>query len=349
MAPQLIWVDRSSVNIGVCVIALCFATSFCGGAGGGDVVGDHADMRGFDRKTMIRRELPRSSNAGFGLSARRITLSRILLPFPAPPRPPQKLHDLGCPRVSLDPADCPDKLRQLPRYGGGGHGRSLPAHHHAGEFAMEPHFRLPRRLDHFGRLPFASLPDRLPRPMGGVSVMPGGLHQNAPHVAVAALGNGPPPLLSAAGILPRDQPDEIHQLPGRVKAVIVDQLGKDRHRHERLYSPKRFETGDGGGDIGIFRFLLDLCVEPSDPLDLLVDGCDVFGKDRLGILIRKLLRTDPSPVVPGPRFSLEASPPGAARTSAAGGGHGRGPRWRPPGRGPGPEALPGPAWERGSR
>src|SRR3990172_4157641 len=125
---------------------------FCGGAEGGDVVDDHADIRGFDRKTMIRRELPRSRDAGLGLSARRITLSRVLHSFPAPPRPPQKVHYPWCPRVSLDPANRPDKSGQLPRDGGGGHGGFLPSHHHARELFVKPQFRLPRRFDHLRRL-----------------------------------------------------------------------------------------------------------------------------------------------------------------------------------------------------
>jgi len=107
-------------------------------------------------------------------------------------------------------------------------------------------------------------------------------------------------VLVSLQILPIAQSDKIHQLPSRGKAVQVDQLGKDRHRRERVHSPQGLEAGDGRDDVGIFRLLFDLCVEPSDPLDLLVDGCDVFAKDRLGIGILELLRTDPAPVIPCP-------------------------------------------------
>src|SRR3972149_5199213 len=105
---------------------------------------------------------------------------------------------------------------------------------------------------------------------GRMPVRPGSLHEDAPRVDVAALGDRSAPLLAAAGILSRDQTDKIHQLPSRGKAVKVDQLGKDRHRRERVHSPQGLETGDGRDDVGIYRLLPDLCVEPSDPLDLLV-------------------------------------------------------------------------------
>src|SRR4030065_724419 len=150
--------------------AVVFSTSFFhGGAGGGDVVDDHADMRGFDRKTMIRRELSPSTKGVLGLSSHLITLSRVLHSFPAPSRPPQKLHDLWRgPLVFLDPADRPDKPHQFPRHGGAGHGGALPTHHHSRKFLVEAKFRLSCRLDHRGGLSLPSFPDPLPRPPGGM-------------------------------------------------------------------------------------------------------------------------------------------------------------------------------------
>src|SRR5512145_3513681 len=165
-------------------------------------------MRGFDRMTMIRPELPRSRDADWGGSPCRITLSRILLPFPASPRPPQKLCDPWSPRKLFDPADCPDKPRQLPRHGHGSHGRTLSAHHHAGELAVQPRLRLARHLDHLGGLALASFPDGLPRTMRGVPVMPRALHQDTSDVCVAGPRERPAPLLPGAGVFRRNQTDK---------------------------------------------------------------------------------------------------------------------------------------------
>jgi hypothetical protein len=41
---------------------------------------------------------------------------------------------------------------------------------------------------------------------------------------------------------------------------------------------------------------------------LLIHGQDVFGKVGSGIGVIECQRTDPPPVLPGPRFSFEASP-----------------------------------------
>ena len=155
---------------------------------------------------MIRPELPRSRSAGWGRSPCRITLPRVLLPFPTSPRPPQKPEDPCSPGKPSDPTDRPDKPRQFPCHGHRGHGRSLAAHHHAGEFAVQPHLRLARRLDHVGRLPFASLPDGLARAVRRVPVMPGGLHQDTSEVCIPGPRERSAPLFPAAGVFRRTRP-----------------------------------------------------------------------------------------------------------------------------------------------
>jgi hypothetical protein len=91
-APQLIWVDRSSVKFGVCVFALCSCTSFCGGTGQGDHDDDHADMRGLwfsphdNDPSGAASFLAREFVAGTDRQA----APRVLLHRPSSPFPPQK-------------------------------------------------------------------------------------------------------------------------------------------------------------------------------------------------------------------------------------------------------------------
>jgi hypothetical protein len=92
-APQLIWVDRSSVNFGVSVFSLfVLVPPFAAGTGRGDHDDDHADMRGFwfsphdndpsGAASFLAREFVRGTY--------RQAAPRVLLHRPSSPFPPQK-------------------------------------------------------------------------------------------------------------------------------------------------------------------------------------------------------------------------------------------------------------------
>src|SRR6266516_1702943 len=129
--------------------------------------------------------------------------------------------------------DRPDEVGELAgagdddfllRFAAAGH--PLPA-------LVEALLAAPGALDH-GRVLAALAAGELVadgRPPAGV---PGRFDQQPAGVAVADLGDRPLPALLAGGALRGDEPDEGHQLLGRLEAVEVADLGHERERGQRV-------------------------------------------------------------------------------------------------------------------
>src|SRR6185312_17458643 len=111
--------------------------------------------------------------------------------------------------------------------------RGLSARGEAEEAPVESVLRLEGVIHNARRLP---LPARLHRRAAcrRVAVMPRGLDEDAPRVAVAGLGDAAAPLLAAAGALAGDQTQVGHQLAGVLEALEVADLGDQGHRRQRV-------------------------------------------------------------------------------------------------------------------
>ena len=108
---------------------------------------------------------------------------------------------------------------------------------------MQPLLSGPRLRDDVGRRPLLSLPESSPDKRM-MSVVPGGLHQDAAEVSIAGLGNRSARLLRAAGMLRGDPPDKRHRLRRTAEAARVAELGGDGQRGQIIDAAEAAQSLD---------------------------------------------------------------------------------------------------------
>ena len=76
-------------------------------------------------------------------------------------------------------------------------------------------------------------------------VVPGGLHEEPPDVAVARLGDAAAPFPVPGGGFTRDEADVGHAPPRVAEALEVPDLDQDRQGPEGIEAPEAAEPADG--------------------------------------------------------------------------------------------------------
>ena len=100
---------------------------------------------------------------------------------------------------------------------------------------------------------------------GRKAIAPGRFRQDPPHVAIAGLGNRPSLAMGAAGVFAGHQTDKGHQLPRRIKAREVPQLGQGGNGGEHIHPPKRHQTACLRLQRPAHQRLLQLSLQSLDP------------------------------------------------------------------------------------
>src|SRR6516165_5674363 len=142
-----------------------------------------------------------------------------------------------------------------------------------------------------------------------MAIVPGGLHEHAPRVGVAGLGEGPAPLTVPRRVLTGDQAQVGHQLAGVREPLEVDDFRPEYHGRERVDPPEAAQPADRLAIGGLLGERGDLLVQLGLMGARLLEGEQGGLEGPLEWGQVEALLTDPCPVALTPVLAGDVEAP----------------------------------------
>jgi len=158
---------------------------------------------------------------------------------------------------------------------------------------VEPLLAAPRALDD-ERVLAALAARELVADFRPSSCVPGGLDEQATHVAVAELRDRARPASLARAVFGWHQADEGHELLGGTEAFEVADLGDKRERRQRVDAAQAAQPGDQLTPRSLLGTLTDRALKHLDPPVDEIEGVQIcVERDLLGSVLAPLLAEPP--------------------------------------------------------